>query len=141
MTLRHRLGGDVDTLFEQINTLLDNEDALIVFFDGRRMVSYTHGFAASPSQLELLGLELERSVRGAVGQSSNRRDRKNREEGNTITDRGDRAGIRERLRGADGRGDRRVADIGGQSPGPGHTAHDDRRHAPGRVLRLARESA
>ena len=29
-------------------------DALTVLFDGRRMVSYTHGFAASPSQLELL---------------------------------------------------------------------------------------
>ena len=34
------------------------------------MVSYTHGFAASPSQLELLDVEIERSVRNAVGGQS-----------------------------------------------------------------------
>ena len=63
MTLRNRLGGDAHNLFAQVNTLLDNEDALIVLFDGRRMVSYTHGFAASPGQLELLDGEIERSIR------------------------------------------------------------------------------
>ena len=93
MTLRNRLGGDAHNLFEQVNTLLDNEDALIVLFDGRRMVSYTHGFAASPSQLELLDAEIERSIRGAVGgQSTNGRVRRRREEGNAITGRGDRGG-------------------------------------------------
>ena len=79
MTLRNRLGGDAHNLFAQVNTLLDNEDALIVLFDGRRMVSYTHGFAASPGQLELLDAEIERSIRNAVGgQSTSRRPRKER---------------------------------------------------------------
>ena len=67
MTLRNALGGNVPDVFDQVNDLLDTEDALIVLFDGRRMVSYTHGFAASPSQLELLGVEIERSVRDALG--------------------------------------------------------------------------
>ena len=67
MTLRNRLGGDARISLRRSTTLLDNEDALIVLFDGRRMVSYTHGFAASPSQLELLDGEIERSIRNAVG--------------------------------------------------------------------------
>ncbi len=74
MTLRKELDGKVQGLFDQVNKLLDSDDALVVLFDGRRMVSYTHGFAASPSQLELLGVEIERSVRSAVGgQPINRR--------------------------------------------------------------------
>ena len=32
------------TLYLSRSTLVDNEDALIVLFDGRRMVSY-HGFS------------------------------------------------------------------------------------------------
>ena len=74
MTLRNALGGDVQDVFDQVNDLLDSEDALIVLFDGRRMVSYTHGFAASPSQLELLGVEIERSVRSAVGGQYNQQE-------------------------------------------------------------------
>jgi hypothetical protein len=70
MTLRTALGGHVSALLDQVNALLDSEDALIVVFDGRRMVSYTHGFAASPSQLELLSVEIERSVRNTVGTQS-----------------------------------------------------------------------
>jgi hypothetical protein len=87
MTLRNELGGDVQDVFEQVNDLLDSEDALIVLFDGRRIVSYTHGFAASPCQLELVSVEIERSVRNAVGVQSttNRRDRRNREESNART--------------------------------------------------------
>ena len=74
MTLRNGLGGNVQALFDQVNNLLDSDDALIVLFDGRGLVSYSHGFAASPSQLELLGVEIERSVRNAVGmQSTNNR--------------------------------------------------------------------
>src|SRR5688500_9306836 len=104
MTLRNALGGDVQDVFDLVDDLLDNEDALIVLFDGRRMVNYTHGFAASPSQLELLGVEIERSVRNAVGVQSttNRRDRGNREESDEIRDRGDRAGLHQHLRRADG---------------------------------------
>jgi len=84
MTLRNALRGHVSDLLDQVNALLDSDDALIVLFDGRRMVSYTHGFAASPSHLELLGVEIERSVRNAVGAQSTTKkgDRRKREEGN-----------------------------------------------------------
>lgn len=142
MTLRNRLGGDVHNLFEQVNTLLDNEDAMIVLFDGRRLVSYTHGFAASPSQLELLDVEIERSVRSAVGgQATNRRDRRNREESNDIRNRSDRPGLHQHLRRADDRGHSRLADIGSQSIRSDGAADGDRRGAAGRVLRLAGKTA
>ena len=142
MTLRNRLGEAAHDLVEQVNTLLDSEDALIVLFDGRRLVSYTHGFAASPSQLELLDVEIERSVRSAVGgQSTNRRDRRNREESNDIRDRSDRAGLHQHLRRADDRSHSRLADIGSQSIRSGGAVDGDRRRAVGRVLRLAGETA
>ena len=84
MTLRNVRGGDVQDVFREVDDLLDSDDALIVLFDGHRMVSYTHGFAASPSQLELLSVEIERSVRNAVGAQSTTKkgDRRKREEGN-----------------------------------------------------------
>ena len=142
MTLRNRLGEAAHDLVEQVNTLLDSEDALIVLFDGRRLVSYTHGFAASPSQLELLDVEIERSVRSAVGgQSTNRRDRRNREESNDIRNRSDRAGLHQHLRRADDRSHSRLADIGSQSIRSGGAVDGDRRRAVGRVLRLAGETA
>jgi hypothetical protein len=67
MTLRSALGERVQGVYEQVDDLLDSDEALIVLFNGRRMVSYTHGFVASPCQLELVGVEVERSVRSAVG--------------------------------------------------------------------------
>jgi hypothetical protein len=67
MTLRESLGADVRRVYEQIETLLDREDGLLVLFDGARMVSYTQGFAVSPSQLELLSIDLERAVRNVGG--------------------------------------------------------------------------
>jgi hypothetical protein len=67
MTLRESLGADVGRVYEQIEAMLDSEDGLLLLFDGRRMVSYTQGFGASPSQLELLSVEIERSARGVVG--------------------------------------------------------------------------
>jgi hypothetical protein len=63
MSLRKMLGADADRLHEHVDTLLDSEDALIVLVDGSRAISYAHGFGASPSQLELLALEIERAVR------------------------------------------------------------------------------
>ena len=143
MTLRNRLGVDAHNLFAQVNTLLDNEDALIVLFDGRRMVSYTHGFAASPSQHELLSVEIERSVRNAVGVKSTiqRGNRRIREKSYDISDRGDRARFHQPLR-SDDHGDRSgVADVGGKSIRSGDAADGNRRWAAGRVLRLAGETA
>jgi hypothetical protein len=67
MSLRQTLGRDVQRVYEQLDELLDREDVVVAFFDGHRVVTYMHGFDVSPSQLELLGVELERTVRSAVG--------------------------------------------------------------------------
>jgi hypothetical protein len=91
MTLRESLGGDVKRVHEQVDALLGSEDGLLVLFDGDRMVSYMQGFGVSPCQLELLSLELERSVRDVGGHSKNRRHRRNRENSFEAGDRG-RAG-------------------------------------------------
>jgi hypothetical protein len=122
MTLRNALGGHVSDLLDQVNALLDSEDALIVLFDRRRMVSYTHGFAASPSQLELLSNEIERSVRNAVGAPSTTRKEDRRIQPLRRHDRGQHSGL---------------ADAAGQSGRPGPAADGNRRGAAGRLLRLA----
>ena len=77
MTLRGMFGGDVRRIQEQIDDLLDNEDGLVVLFDGSRMVSYSHGFGVSPCQLELLTAEIERAVKNVIGgQTSNEQEEK-----------------------------------------------------------------
>jgi hypothetical protein len=83
MTLRQSLGGDVQGVYEQIEALLDSDNGLLVLFDGGRVVTYTQDFGVSPCQLELLSVELERAVRGVVGEqpTANGRDKRNREEG------------------------------------------------------------
>lgn len=143
MTLRSELGGRVQTVFEQVDGLLDSDDALIILFDGRRMVSYSHGLTASPCQLELLGVEVERSIRNAVGVQStaNGRDRRNREEGKKIGNCRGAAGPRQHLHRPDGWGLGRLADVSDQSSRSGAAADGDRRRATGRVLRLASEIA
>ena len=45
------LGADAQRVHEQVDALLDREDALVVIFDGARMVSYEQGFGVSPCQL------------------------------------------------------------------------------------------
>lgn len=67
MSLRQTLGLDVGRFYEQLDELLDREDVVLAYFDGHRVVTYMHGFEVSASQLELLGVELERTVRAAVG--------------------------------------------------------------------------
>lgn len=67
------LGEDADRLHEQIDALLDGEDAMIVLVDSARMISYAHGFGTSPSHLELLALEIERAVRRVAGPPVNGR--------------------------------------------------------------------
>jgi hypothetical protein len=82
VTLRQALGGDTQRLHALLEELLDREDVLILLFDGDRAVNYIGGFGLSPSQHELIGLEIERLVRaaGATGApgpraGSNRRDK------------------------------------------------------------------
>jgi len=67
MTLRESLGCDVRHLYEQVEALLDREDGIVALFDGGRVVTYAQGFGASASQLEFLGVELERALRNVVG--------------------------------------------------------------------------
>jgi hypothetical protein len=96
MTLRESLGGDVRRVHEQVDALLDREDGIVALFDGGRVVTYAQGFGASASQLEFLGVELERALRLVVGRPI-RKGRRRRER-----DQGDR-------RGADVNGDRHRA--------------------------------
>ena len=63
MSLRKVLGADVERVHEQVDALLDSEDAMIVLVDGSRAINYAQGFGISSSQLELLALEIERAVR------------------------------------------------------------------------------
>ena len=70
MTLRESLGGDVQHIHERVDALLDREDAVLVLFDGGRVVTYAEGFGVSASQLELLGVELERALRNVVGRQA-----------------------------------------------------------------------
>ena len=67
MTLREALGSDVRRVYEQVEALLDREDGIVALFDGGRMVTYAQGFGISASQLEFIGVELERMVRDGIG--------------------------------------------------------------------------
>jgi hypothetical protein len=85
MTLRESLGGDVRWIYEQVDALLDREDGILALFDGGRVVTYAQGFGASASQLEFLGVELERALHNVVGGKPFRKGRRHRER-----DKGDR---------------------------------------------------
>ena len=65
MTLRQAIGGDIRRLHELLEDLLDREDAVVLLFDGRRVINHINGFGLSPCQLELLAIEIERTVRTA----------------------------------------------------------------------------
>jgi hypothetical protein len=62
-----RLGADVDRVHAQDDALLDSENALILLVDRSRVVSYADGLGISPCQLELLMVEIERTVRKVDG--------------------------------------------------------------------------
>jgi hypothetical protein len=111
MTLRESVGPDVHRIYELVDALLDRDDGVLVIFDGDRVCTYANGFDLSASQLELLGVELERALRSAVGrQPSTTKTKRRRHD----VDQGDRTGDR-----VDGDGDA----------------------AAGRVLRLASKIA
>ena len=90
MTLRESLGGDVQRIHELVDALLDREDGILALFDGGRVVSFAQGFGVSASQLELLGVELERALRSVVGRpSTNGAQRRRNREGNQRSRPGD----------------------------------------------------
>jgi hypothetical protein len=63
VTLRQALGDDTQPLHDLLEELLDKEDAVILLFDGHRAVNYIGGFGLSPSQHELMALDVERALR------------------------------------------------------------------------------
>ena len=63
MTLRQRLGGHVQRIYEQVDDLLDSEDAIIILADAHRAIHYARGFGLSACQHELLAVEIDRTIR------------------------------------------------------------------------------
>ena len=63
MTLRQRLGPDVRRIYEQVDDLLDSEDAILILADAHRAIHYAGGFGLSACQHELLAVEIDRSIR------------------------------------------------------------------------------
>jgi hypothetical protein len=90
MTLRETFGGDVRRIHELLETLLDKEDGVLAFFDGGRVVTYAQGFGISASQLELLGVELERAFRNGVGTPARHANKRRNRERNQRARDGDR---------------------------------------------------
>ena len=66
MTLRQGLGPDIERLYEQIDDLLDSEDAIIILADGHRAIHYARGFGLSGCHHELLAVQSERAIRGVT---------------------------------------------------------------------------
>jgi hypothetical protein len=136
------LGSDAERIHEQVDALLDSEDAMIVLVDGSRAISYAEGFGTSPDQLELLALDIERAVRSVAGPpTNNRRDRRNYgEERENSDDSGRGAGVRRHLGRFDRGRNGGVVDRRGESVRASGAVVSDRGIAAGRVLRLAREA-
>jgi hypothetical protein len=143
MTLRKILDGDVQHVHKQVDTLLDSENGLMLLFDGRRMVSYTHGFGMSGSQLEMLIVEIERSVRNAVGGgfATTRRGRTNREKSKEDDGREGDAVVDQHLGPHERECHSRLVDPRGESVGSGDAGDRDGGGTAGRVLRLASKTA
>jgi hypothetical protein len=99
MTLREALGADVQRIYEQVEALLDREDGVVALFDGGRVLTYAQGFGASASQLEFLGVELERALHSVVGRRASNKGRMHRERNE---------------------GDRHGRDVDGDCHGPAH---------------------
>ena len=70
MALREALGDKALGVHRQLDEFLRGEDALVILMDGNRTVSHAQGFAASPCQLELLTLEIEKVARRILGTPS-----------------------------------------------------------------------
>jgi hypothetical protein len=77
VTLRQRLGPDVRRIYEQVDNLLDSEDAIIILADAHGAIHYARGFGLSACHHELLAVEIDRAIRAltraetvAIGQSA-----------------------------------------------------------------------
>ena len=63
MTLRQQLGADVQRIYEQLDDLLDREDAILVLACADRAVHCAGGFGLSACQHELLAVRIDRAIR------------------------------------------------------------------------------
>jgi len=142
MSLRKILGGDAARVHEQVDALLDSEDAVIVLADRSRAISYAHGFGISPCQLELLMLEIERTVRNLGGPRTSRKNRRTQGEERQNSDNSGRGvGVRRHRDSADRGHSARAADRRGDSLRIGRSADGDSGIAVCRLLRMATHTA
>jgi hypothetical protein len=140
VTLRQALGADAGRLHRLLDELLDGEDVVLVLFDGRRAVNYIHGFDSSPCQLELMAVEIERTVRrAAVSGPYGAKGRRVRDERGSDSDSDSGSGrrVRQRLGGAGGRPDGGVVDRRNTGSRSGAAPHGNCGLAARPVLRLA----
>ena len=134
MTLRERLGPDVDRVHALVDELLDREDGIIVLVDDQKAINYARGFALSACQLELLTDDLERVVR-AVTRAHVPRNRRDQREKKNDVDAGSRSSS-----GNCRHPDRvRMADERCASTRPGDRGAGSYRSRTGRVLPMASE--
>jgi hypothetical protein len=136
VSLRQLLGQDARRVHEQVDALLDSDDAIIVLFDGQRAVNYAAGFALSGSQLELLAVDIERLARGATGAQARRKGKNERDKDTSVgRGGGQHGGSRQRMPRS------RMADTRSEGDRFGdHSAGTDR-IGTGRVLRMATQVA
>jgi hypothetical protein len=52
----------VERIYEQIDDLLDSEDAINILADGHRAIHYARGFRLSPCHHELLAVQIEQTL-------------------------------------------------------------------------------
>jgi hypothetical protein len=134
--LRQLLGQDARRVHEQVDALLDSDDAIIVLFDGQRVVNYAAGFALSGSQLELLAVDIERLARGATGAQARRKGENERDKDTSVgRGAGQHRGSRQR------RPRSRMVDTRSQGDRFGDHSGGTDRIGNGRVLRMATQSA
>jgi hypothetical protein len=63
VTLRQRLGADVQRIYDQLDDLLDSEDAIIILADRQRAIHYARGFGLSACHHELLAVQIDHAIR------------------------------------------------------------------------------
>lgn len=142
MSLRKILGGDATRVHEQLDALLDSEDAVIVLADRSRAISYAHGFGISPCQLELLMLEIERTIRNAGGPRTSRNNRRTQREERQSSDiSGPGVGVRRHRDSVDRGLSAQTADTRGDSLRIRRSADGDSDIAVCRLLRMATTTA
>jgi hypothetical protein len=67
MSMRRLLRDDVERVRQQLEAVLDSDDAFVILVDGQRAISYAAGFGLSGSQLEQLAADVERVIRSVAG--------------------------------------------------------------------------